>query len=369
MNGRIIAGVVFLVLAAGAIGFWQLSQPEPEDPPPPVTTVRGYYGGEKQAFLQNPEVLAILRDRYNLELEIIRRGSIEMVSYPASEYENIDFVWPSNEVAVALYEERNGNVSDETIFRSPIVMYSWQPVVEGLIAQNIVERRNDTFYVIDMPALVDLILSGTTWEEIGVEELGNTTIRVISTDPTESNSGNMFYGLLLNLLSQKEAGEEVATQDTLPLVLPTVETYYQRQGLMSSSSGDMFENYVTTGIGANPLIVGYENQLIEFYLAFPDLRPLIEADARILYPEPTVWSSHPMIPLTDGGRALVEALQDEDLQRIAWTQHGFRSEIPTINDPATLGFEQGVPSTITRVLNLPRPSVMQAMIDALEALN
>lgn len=368
MNIRIIAGVGFLILAAAGIVLFQALQPEPEPEPEPVTVVRGYYGGEKTAFLENPEVQRILRERYNIEVDFIRRGSIEMVSYPPSEYENIDFIWPSNEVAVALYEETYGSVSNETIFRSPIVLYSWQPVVDALIALEIVEQRDATFYVVDMNQLVELILSGTTWEEIGVPELGDTTVKVISTDPTLSNSGNMFYGLLANLLSRAETGNEIATDDSLQVVLPTIEDYYVRQGQMLDSSGDLFNRYVTTGIGENPLIAGYENQLIEFYLANEDLRQRIEDESVILYPEPTVWSSHPMIALTDNGEALIVALQDEDLQTIAWQQHGFRSEIPTINDPETLGFDQGVPQTITRVLNLPRPSVMQTMIDALAPL-
>lgn len=361
---------MFLVLAAVGIGIYQVAnQPEDEPPPPPeITVVRGYYGGEKQAFLENPAVLEILRDRYQLELDPIRRGSIEMVLYPASEYENMDFVWPSNEVSVWLYEERNGNVSDETIFRSPIVLFSWQPVVDALIAEGIVEQRNNTFYVVNMTALVDLILSDSTWADIGVPELGNSSIRVVSSDPTRSNSGNMFYSLLMNLLSQKVAGEEVATTATLPLILPTVENYYQRQGLMPDSSGVMFEQYVTTGMGANPIVAGYENQLIEFYLANPDLRQILESDTRILYPEPTVWSSHPIIPLTEGGQRLTEALQDQEIQTIAWQQHGFRSENLSINDPATLDFDNGVPQNITRVVNLPRPSVVQAMLTALEQL-
>lgn len=365
MNTRVIVGVVLLIVAAVIIvGVTTLSE-EPEPEPEPDTVV-GFYGGEKQAFLENERVRAILRDRYNIELDVRREGSIEMVSFPASRYDGVDFVWPSNEIAEVIFSDRTDlgvDVSSETIFRSPIVMYSWQEVVDALIAQGIVEQIDATYYVVDTPALVDLVLSGTQWPAIGLDELGERSIRVISTDPTQSNSGNMWYGLLLNLLSDSE----IAQMDDLEANLPTIVDYYQRQGRMSDSSGSLFEDYLQLGLGANPIIVGYENQLIEVFLLNPQLRDQLTEQTRVLYPRPTVWSSHPLLAISDSGVRLMEALQDEDIQRIAWEDHGFRSDIPGITNTATLAFE-GIPEQILNVLNLPSPAVMQAMLDALNAV-
>lgn len=365
MNTRVIVGVGLLVLAAVIIvAVTQLSE-EPEPEPEPDTVV-GFYGGEKEAFLENERVRSILRERYDLELDIRREGSIEMVSFPASQYDGVDFVWPSNEIAEVIFSDRTDlgvDVSSETIFRSPIVMYSWQEVVDALTAEGIVEQIDATYFVVDTPRLIEMVLGGTQWSDIGLNELGERSIRVISTDPTQSNSGNMFYGLLLNLLSDNE----IAQQSDLETHLPTIIDYYERQGRMSDSSGSLFEDYLLQGLGANPLIVGYENQLIEVYLLTPELRDQLTTRTRVLYPRPTVWSSHPLLALTDTGERLMEALQDEDIQRIAWEDHGFRSDIPGITNPDTLDFE-GIPEQILNVLNLPRPAVMEAMLEALRAV-
>ena len=65
--------------------------------------------------------------------------------------------------------------------------------------------------------------------------------------------------------------------------------------------------------------------LVEFSLQNPKLWPKVKDKVRILYPQPTVWSSHPLIILQEQAEGLIEALQDEEIQKIAWEQHGFRS--------------------------------------------
>jgi hypothetical protein len=78
-----------------------------------------------------------------------------------------------------------------------------------------------------------------------------------------------------------------------------------------------------------------------------------------LVPEPTVWSSHPYISLTDNGQLLLEALQDEKIQQIAWQKYGFRSGIMGVdNDPRILK-EIHLPERIDSVTSLPVPDVMK----------
>lgn len=364
MNSRILIGVVLLIAAAGIIvGAQVLTEEDPE--PPEVITIHGYLGGEKRSYMSNPEVQSLLRDRYNIEVSFNTPGSIEMVEYPASDYEGIDFVWPSNSAAATLFQERNNLgsidvVDDATIFRSPIVLYSWTEIVDALQVEGIVELRDQTYYVVDMNRLINLLVEATPWSDVGVELRGN--MRVISTDPIESNSGNMFYALLMNLL----APGDIVTADTFDQVMPTVLEYYARQGYQEGSSGDMFEEYVFNGVGANPIVVGYENQLVEYYLNNPTRRDALREQTRMMYPEPTVLAEHPLMALTENGRILLNALQnDEDLQRIAWEQHGFRAELVVI-DTSTLEY-QGLPNQVRDVVNLPRPEIINDMLDELRA--
>ena len=47
----------------------------------------------------------------------------------------------------------------------------------------------------------------------------------------------------------------------------------------------------------------------------------------MMYPTPTVWSSHVYIALDEAGTAGIDALLDEDIQRLAWEKHGFRTGV------------------------------------------
>src|SRR5437773_428161 len=88
--------------------------------------VKGYVGGEKIGFLDDPKVRDILASRYGLAVDYEKRGSIEMVSGDVS---GQDFLWPSSQFAAEKFRSRQASdVRSETIFNSPIVLYSWAPI-------------------------------------------------------------------------------------------------------------------------------------------------------------------------------------------------------------------------------------------------
>ena len=187
-------------------------------------------------------------------------------------------------------------------------------------------------------------------------ELGLGKISVL----TGSARFLLFAGLLANVGSGSGG---VATTSSLPHSLPTIKAFFSRLGYMESSSGDLFDQFVTQGEGENPIMVGYENQLTEYTLAHQEYKATIQQQIRIMYPQPTVWSDHPMIALTDNGLRLLNALQtDPDLRRLAWESHGFRTGIQ--NDPNTLQVS-GIPTTIQNVVPMPQPAVIDRLLNAI----
>jgi hypothetical protein len=52
---------------------------------------------------------------------------------------------------------------------------------------------------------------------------------------------------------------------------------------------------------------------------------LLSQQVRILYPEPTVYSDHPIIALDGAASHFIDAMADHDIQAIAWKSYGFRS--------------------------------------------
>lgn len=352
----ILVGVAAAVIAFTAFDWSNLQRQAPVKQD--WVDVKIFYGGEKARFLKNPETQKIL-EKYKVRLDAAKAGSVEMVTTLPSQGK--DCLWPSNQIAVELARNSGKPVqSDSNIFNSAIVFYAWKPVTEAFIKAGIAQRTNDIL-TIDTTKLIQLVQEQKRWkDDLGVDVYG--AVRLFSTDPRRSNSGNMWSGLLANMLND---GKAVSSTD-LPKVLPAVQTYFRAMGYMENSSGDIFENFLKQGMGARPIIVGYENQLIEFVIENERYRDIIRDKIDIIYPTPTVFASHPLISLSKNCKRLETALQDEKLQDLAWKEHGFRSGLLGVNnDPAALNVG-GIPDTFNQVMPMPDAAVMQQIIESLE---
>lgn len=362
MNRTVLGLVVLLGVAGVAVGlsYVDLSglsrQIERREP----VTVSMFYGGEKSALLANPKVKTILEDHYRITLDAARAGSIEMAT--TLDVTGRDCLWPSTQVAVELARDAGRKVvADATIFNSPIVFYAWGDVADALIAKGLVVKRNDGFLTADVAGIAGLIETGARWkEDLGLNIYG--PFRIFSTDPAKSNSGNIWSGLLAIVFN----GGVPPTEATLPALLPRLTAYFDAMGYMEASSGDIFENFLKQGMGARPIIVGYENQLVEFLGENATYADLIRQKIRVIYPEPTVFASHPLISLTPACARLSEALQDPELQAIAWADHGFRTGLIGVeNDPADIAVAT-LPGTVDLVVPMPTARVMEAIITAVQ---
>lgn len=364
MGARI--GVLILVVVVAVVAGYQfLWGGGPVGPvggarPGPAVTVRGLIGGEKSGLLASPEVQKILRERYGLTVDATAAGSLEMVGGPVS---GKDFLWPSSQIALELYRQKGGDVSRaEVLFNSPIVLYSRKVVTDALVKARIVAKTGDAYYVVDFPKLIELVNEGQNWKQLGLPQLYGK-VMIHCTDPSRSNSGSMFAGLLANMLN----GGEVVDEASIEKVLPAVKRFFARQGYMQHTSSVLFSQFLQQGVGSYPIIAGYEAQLVEFSLQNAQYRDLLRQEITTLYPKPTAWSSHPLIALTPGGERLLAAFRDKDLQRLAWEKHGFRTGLMGVqNDPKVLEVI-GVPATVEAVIPMPTPAVMATLTDAVSA--
>ena len=321
-----------------------------------ITEINGYVGGEKIGLLEDEEVQKILKDRYKLSIDYARAGSIDMITADAT---GRDFLFPSNQTALELYRQINGDpVKSEIILNTPIVLYTRSAVAQGLVDSGLASMSGGV-YTVDIAKLTEAIEAGMTWADIGLPQL-YASIAVGTTDPTKSNSGNMFAGLLANTLCGG-----VADESNLNEILPRLQNIFQKLGYMESSSSDLFDQFLKTGMGAKPLIAGYESQLLEFAVENPDTWEQIKEDIVMMYPTPTVWSSHVYIALDEVGTAGIDALLDEEIQRLAWEKHGFRTGVyDTPADIEHFGVS-GIADEITQVAPMPDANTMDRIIKAL----
>lgn len=360
---RTILGLVLLLVVAGvtiaATQFNLMGLLQRAAPVSPVT-VSIFYGGEKASLLANPRITAILKDRYGVTLSATKAGSVEMVT--TLDTSGKDCLWPSNGVSVEMARASGKTVlSDATIFNSPIVLYAWSDVADALTRAGVVHAGADGTLYADVQALGGLITSGKRWkEDLGLNIYG--PFKVTSTDPVKSNSGLIWAALLAHGFN---AGA-TPTEADLEGLLPKLKSYFAAMGFMETSSGDLFENFLKQGKGARPIIVGYENQMVEFMTENQRYADLIKTKIKVIYPEPTIFASHPLISLTPTCKRLADALSDPALQQIAWAEHGFRTGlIGVTNDPAAIRVAK-LPETVALVVPMPSAKVMIDIVAAVE---
>ena len=325
----------------------------------PEVVINGLVGGEKIELFENEAFKKIAQEKYHTTIEYSKSGSIEMADRDLT---NMDYLFPSSQVAGELIKNKQGSLitKSETVLNSPIVFISWGEVVDAFEKEGIFQKV-DNAYTVDTQNFINLILEGKEWSSVGLPDLyGN--INIISTHPSKSNSGNMFAGLLANMINN---GKLVDNQ-TLATALPNITEFYSKLGYLESSSGDLFEQFLKTGMGAKPIIVGYENQLVEFAEMHGDEWEQVKDEIRIVYPTPTVWSEHPVIALNENGERLIRILSDPEVQELAWKEHGFRTGLSGVeNDPEDLEME-GLPKAIKSIIPMPTPEVMDKIVNALK---
>ncbi len=349
-------GLIILLAVAVAAAFFMFGKEKVAEfkgssPKGELITVTGRTG--KVNFIQADNVQQFLAKK-GLKVSVKKMGSVEMVQEAGSDD---DFLWPASQLNVELFKNSSSGArlqQSAEIFNSPVVLYSWDIVCDALIKAGIVQSKDGVNYIIDLPKLLEHVMTKKQWKEIGLTQLyGGMIIR--TTDPARSNSGNMFAALSANMLN----GGEVVTETSVDTVLPRIKEFYARLGYMENSTTDLFNKFLQQGVGAYPMVVGYEYQLIEYSLHHKEHLPLLKSKVRILYPVPTVWASHPLLALNDKGKKLLAALKEPEIQKLAWEEHGFRSGLMGVeNDPSVLEVV-GLPKSIDAVMPMPNAAVME----------
>lgn len=341
--------LILAVVAIVAILYPIVRPPQQQE-----VVISGYLGGEKKGLISNPKFQEILKDKYNLTMNYKVLGSLDMIREDLTKQ---DFVFPSSQLALELFNQEGKKATeDEIIFNTPIVIYSRKKVVDALLAVKVVSQ-NDGIYSIDMVKLANLMKEEKTWPDIGFNDL-NSKILVATTNPNESNSGNMFLGLLANALNNNQMLDEAS----LTKISPILQKIYQSLGYMQTSSSDMFNQFMKMGYGAYPLVAGYESQLLEFSKQHPDVYKQVKDDICILYPNPTVWSSHVYIALNDEAKVAIEALTLPEVQELAWKDHGFRTIVSGTADTKEFPVP-GLAKDLTQIMPMPRIELMQKLMD------
>ncbi len=360
-----------------------------------LTTIYVATGGGKEDFLKDEEVQKIFREKYKINVvfdtwsngktvtkplirESINLGNEKIinsikngsnVTINTSDVTKYDALFTSDQRFYDYYKlqpnKKNGESDRYTVLEggltlnTPIVVYSWKKVVNYLIKENIVTEIDGVYYITDMEKLMNYILSGKKWKDIGLDELyGN--INISSTDPVSSSPGATYYGLLLSILSEGEINDE-----NLEKNLSKLKEFYKKSGYMNNTPADLFERYLKTGMGGEPMIVDYEKSIIDFANSNEVGFNQVKDEIVILYPKPTIWNSHCLAIFSENGKKLYEAINDSRISQIAWEKYGFRTGVTGgVYDVSKL--QIGIPNNINSTVTSLKMDYYNKLIDYLK---
>ena len=336
-----------------------------------LKTVYVATGGGKENFLADEEVNKIMKKKYGLNVIYDSWSNGKLIKNPLVREDGTkyDVMFCSDQRFYDYYklapDTTKGESARYTVqkggltLNTPIVIYSWDTVVDALIEQKIVTEKDGVYYITDMPKLISYILEGKKWKDIGVDMLYGS-INIDSTDPVTSSPGATYYGLLLSIMCDGEITDEAVAEN-----LPKLKEFYTKSGYMNNTPADLFELYLKTGVGGKPMIVDYEKSVIDFANSNPDGWEQVKDKMRILYPTPTIWNSHCIASFDEAGDEYYEAYEDKEIQQIAWSKYGFRTGVTGGNYDVTQVNVKGIPQSIIRTVSSLKMNVYEQLISYL----
>ena len=316
--------------------------------------ITGAVGGGKENLLADEEINDIFAKKYGFSFvqDSWSNGKTVKVDVRRENGDKYDLIFFSDRRYYEEYQtnadpalgeaERYRVLGGDYVLNTPIVMYSWKPVVEALMKEEIVTLKDGVYYITNMKGLMNYILEGKKWSELGLPIYGS--INIGSVDPVTSSPGATYYGLLLATLTDQELNDK-----TIGEALPKLKEFYEKSGYMNNTPADLFSFFLKTGMGTKPIIVDYEKSIIDFANANPEGWKQVQDDVVILYPTPTIWNSHCIAALSENGKKLIEAFNDQDVSQIAWSKYGFRVGVSGGNYDVSKVNIKGIPSKIENV--------------------
>jgi hypothetical protein len=281
-----------------------------------TTTVSGVVGSEKLPFFADPAVKKVFADN-GIELKIDPAGSRQIAT--TVDLAPYDFAFPSSAPAADKLLAAHPAARTYAPFSSPMAVATFRPIADLLTAAGVV--KGTTF---DVHRYLELTRAGTRWDQLP----GNTAfparknVLLSTTEPCQSNSAAMYLGIASYAANNDAV---VADQAASAAVLPAVGALFRDQGYLPPSSEVLFEDYLSAGMGRVPMAMVYEAQYLSEELA---PQPTLQPGTVLLYPSPTVFSRHTLVPLTPRGDQIGDLLTtNPELLRLA-AVHGFRTQDP-----------------------------------------
>jgi hypothetical protein len=284
-----------------------------------TVVLQGLIALDVEAYFKDERVVKVLAAK-KLPVNVARIGSRDMAAR-VSPAGGPDFFFSSGVVAanqiVEAAQRAKLSAVQSAPFHTPMVIASWEPIANILVANGIAKPLSPKVYGVDMPKLTELMLARKRWKDLtGASAYDvNRSVLVSTTDLRRSNSGAMYLALTSHALN----GDVVADRATAQRLALKLAELFRRQGYQENYVDGNFDDYVAIGIGKAPMAFIYENQLVRRALTQG-----VGAEMVLMYPVPTIVNKVVFVAMNERAKALGTALaQDAELQSIA-VEYGFR---------------------------------------------
>jgi len=341
----VLAGVVGVIVFRDVTGA--------DEPAPAAAVVTGVIGSEKLPFFADPQVQDVFRAN-GLDVRVDPAGSRQIATtVPLDRY---DFAFPSSSPAADRLLATRPAARTYAPFSSPMAVATYRPISELLTHVGVV---NGTTF--DLRRYLEIAAAGTRWDQLP----GNTAfparkdVLVSTTEPCQSNSAAMY----LAIASYVGNGDAVVADPAgAAAVLPAITPLFRDQGYLPQSTEVLFEDYLSGGIGRVPMAMIYEAQYLAEAIG-PD--PALPADGVLLYPSPTVFSRHTLVPLTEPGDRVGQLLTTDPTLLAAAARYGFRPTDPRPFVEAVTGAGLPEPPTLVDVVEPPSYDTLETLLTGL----
>lgn len=356
---RVLSVVLAAILLVGVLVVVLVSRlSAPASAPKQSTLVRGVVGSEKLPFFNDPSVQAAFA-AHGYRVQVDAAGSREIAT--TTDLSKYDFAFPAGE------PQANKIKADHKISRvyqpffTPMAIATYQPIVDLLSAAGVIHAEGN-LEILDVNAFLGLVAKNERWSDLP----GNTaypatkSILITSTDVRSSNSAAMYLAITSYAANSNNIVTSTSQADT---VLPSVAPVFLRQGFVASSSEEPFQDYLTIGIGKTPMVMVYEAQYRGAQISGKEL----PANAVLVYPSPTTYSKHSLVPLNSKGDAIGQLLTgDTTLQHLA-VQYGFRIDDAAYSRQFASAHHLSELPALSNVIDPPTFDILEYMINGISA--
>jgi len=325
-----------------------------------VVTVHGVIGSEKLPFFQDQDVIKEFKAR-GFNVQVDTAGSRQIAT--TVDLSRYDFAFPAGQPAAVKIQQDHKAKAVYVPFYTPMAIATFT-VIGELLKTAGVATFSGGVYTLDVDKFLKLVAQNKRWTDIPGNSAypAGKSILITSTDPTKSNSAAMYIAIA----SYVANGNNVVESPTqAQAVMSKISPLFLRQGFTESSSEAPFDDYLSIGIGKDPMVMIYESQFLAREAAKDGS---IKSDKALMYPSPTVLSKHTLVPLTANGDAIGRLLvSDAKLQSLA-VKYGFRTSDP--NAFTKYLTDRGVtpPPPLVNVIDPPTYDNLEAMINRIASL-